>query len=347
MRPVRTTETRATARAPRTTRAAALAACAAVLALPACAELPAVTAPAAAAGERAALVVQPAQAARVAQAATAPLEAAGDPAATDLDALAERVTGPELDLRRAAAAVAAAGVTPPAAGADDLDAISSVLPRQDGWPRWFLTVTEPGEDGKPSVVVLRSPSAREPYRVWGTPSLLPGASLPTTGAPADGAAVVAPDEDTNLPMSPRAVAERYADVLLHGDGSEFADLFTADAYRSSVVSSAQEQARALEAAGGSLTQERTLLDDSVVAVRTRDGGALVVAGYRSSVTASGPDGGRPGTLQDVAAALAGRDGGVTSVTTVLEEVVVFAVPPGGGQVSVVAVQSGPVSVEAS
>ncbi|WP_432489462.1 hypothetical protein [Kineococcus sp. SYSU DK018] len=317
-----------------------------VLALPACAQLPAVTAPAATGRAPVPLVVQPAQAARIAEAATAPLEVAGDPAATDLDALAQRVTGPELDLRRAAATIAAAGATPPAAGADTLEAISSVLPRQEGWPRWFLTVTEPGADSKPSLVVLRSPAPREPYRVWATPSLLPGASLPTTGAPADGAAVVPADEDTNLPMSPAAVAERYADVLLNGDGSEFAGQFATDAYRQGVLTSAEEQARALEGAGGTFSQERVLLDDSVLAVRTRDGGALVVAGYRSSVTAAGPAGGLPGQLQAAAAALAGRED-ATSVTTVVEEVVVFAVPPGQGQASVVAVQSGPVSIEAS
>ncbi|WP_432573723.1 hypothetical protein [Kineococcus sp. SYSU DK005] len=320
------------------------AACAALLALPACARLPAPAAPPAAGpGGQAPLVVQPQQAARIAAAATGPLAAAADPATADLDALAARTTGPELDLRRAAATIAAAGATPPAAGADDLDALSSVLPRQEGWPRWFLTVTEPGADRKPSVVVLRSASAREPYRVWATPSLLPGASLPTTGAPADGAAVVAADEDANLPMSPRAAAERYADVLLRGDDSAFADQFAPDAYRAGVVGSTEQQTSALEGSGGSLTQERTPLPDPVLAVRTRDGGALVVAGYRSSVTASGPEGGRPGRLQEAAAALAGRTD-VTSVTTVVEEVVVLALPPGRGPVSVVAVQSGPVEV---
>ncbi|WP_432536489.1 hypothetical protein [Kineococcus arenarius] len=321
------------------------AACAALLALPACAQLPVVHAPAAA-GEHVPLVVQPAQAARTAEAATAPLQALADPAATDLEALEQRVSGPELALRRAAATVAAAGVTPPATGADDLDAISSVLPRQGTWPHWFLTVTEPGEDTKPSLVVLRSPSAREPYRVWATPSLLPGVSLPTTGAPAEGAAVVAPDEDTNLPMSPAAVAERYADVLLEGDAGEFSGQFTTDAYRQDVLASVQEQRRALEAAGGSLTQERTLLEDPLLAVRTRDGGALVVAGYRWTTTLRGPAGGLPGQLDPVLAALAGR-ASATGVTVVREEVVVFAVPPGQGQVAAIAVQSGPVSVEAS
>ncbi|WP_432499238.1 hypothetical protein [Kineococcus gypseus] len=257
-----------------------------------------------------------------------------------------RTSGPELELRRAASTVARAGATAPAVSADDLDALSSVLPRQREWPRWFLTVTEAGPDLRPSVVVLRSAGAREPYRVWGTPSLLPGASLPTTGAPADGAAVVAPDEGTNLPMTPQQVAEGYADVLLRGDASEDAAGFAPDAYRDGVLASVQQQTRALEASGGSLTQERTLLPDPVLAVRTRDGGALVVAGYRSSVTAAGPAGGLPGRLQEAAAALAGR-ADFTSVTTVVQEVVVFAVPPGRGPVSAVAVQSGPVSVEAT
>lgn len=315
-----------------------------------CASLPAVPTPRT--SDDVPLVVQPAQATRITEAVAGVVgtydeQAAADPATADLDALATRVSGPELDLRRAAATIATAGATPPTTGgADTLAPQAAIVPRTEGWPRWFATATEPGDDASPSLVVLRSADARSPYTVWATPSLLPGAALPTTGRPADGVAVVGLDEDTNLPATPSDVANRYADVLLAGDTSEFADQFALDSYREGITAATAAQTEALEATGGSLTQERTVLPDSVLAVRTRDGGALVVAGYRWTVTSAGPSGGLPGPLEETLAALAGEDRALEA-TVVREEVVVFNVPAAGaGTIAVVAVQSGPVSVEA-
>ena len=336
------------------TLALASALCTTVLA--GCAQLPAVRATGAT--DQVPLVVQPAQAGRVVAAAGEVLGAASDlastdlagtdPASTDLAALATRVGGPELDFRTAAATVAQAGSELPAtSGADDLEALTSVLPRQREWPRWFLTVTGPGPDQLPSLVLFRSASARDPYEVWATPSFLPGQSLPALVAPADGVAVVAPDEDTNLPLSPAEVVDHYADVLTAGDASAFAAEFAADGYRDSITASTDQERRALEAAGGSLTQERTVLPDSLVAARTRDGGALVLAGYRWSTTSAGPAGGLRGHLEAPLAALAGRADTIRA-TVVREEVLAFVVPPGEGSVvSVLAAQSGIVSVEAS
>lgn len=310
-----------------------------------CAQLPVVAVPVA--GGQIPLVVQPAQAERIVAVATTVLGAT-DPATIDLGVLATRVAGPELDYRSAARTAASAGaVLPGTGGADDLEPLTSLLPRQERWPRWFMTVTQPGSDRAPSVVVLRSASAREPYRIWATPTLLPGQALPALVAPAEGVAVVTPDEDTNLPMTPVEVADRYADVLTTGDRSAYAGQFGTDAYRSDVSASSMREREALTAAGGSLLQEHTLLPGSVIAARTRDGGALVVAGYRWSSTAAGPPGALAGRLEAPLAALAGRPDARRAVV-VREEVVVFAVSPGDkGTIDVLATQSGVVSVEAS
>ncbi|WP_369053789.1 hypothetical protein [Kineococcus terrestris] len=331
-------------------RRAAARTAAAVLAVPAllagCAQLPPVPAVPADPAP-AAPVVAPVQAERVVGDVVRAVREAGD----DPEALAGRVTGPELALRRAAARVRGAGAEPPPTGsADELTPLSSSLPRQEDWPRWFLVVTEPGADSAPSVVVLRSESPREPYRVWATPSLLPGTSLPTTEAPALGVAVVGPDEDANLLASPREVAQRYADVLTDGDAAPAAADFAEDAYREQVTRSVAEQTEALRAGGGTFSQSRELLDGAddrpLVALRTRDGGALVVAGYRWETTATGPEGGLLGDLDPVTAALAGREQ-ARSARLVREEVVVLDVPPtDGGVVSVLAVQSGLTEVEA-
>lgn len=307
-----------------------------------CAQLPAVTAPAG--SDREPLVVQPVQANRIVEAAGTVLAAAADPATVDLTALATRVSGPELDLRTAAHTIAVAGATPPpSGGADEFSALTSILPRQEAFPRWFATVTDAGADQSPSLVVFRSPSAREPYTVWATPSLLPGASLPTLAAPAGGVAAVAAGETTNLPLSPQAAAEHYADVLTHGGDSRYAPEFADDAYRGEVANAARTESAALDAAGGSFTQERSVLPDGVLGVRTRDGGALVVAAFSWSTTSAGPADGRSGTLEPALAALAGTKDAL-SATVVHREVVVLRLPPGQGQALALAAESGPVSV---
>ncbi|MEZ0492315.1 hypothetical protein AB2L28_08695 [Kineococcus sp. TBRC 1896] len=329
----------------RARRPVALAVLAGATVLAGCAQLPAAPAPAGTGREP--LALPPAQASRVVAQATAVLQAGADPATAD-PALAARVSGPELDLRTAAHTIAAAGASPaPTGGADDLEAITSILPRQAAFPRWFATVTAPGSDQAPSLVVLRSAGARSPFAVWATPTLLPGASLPTLAAPADGVAVVAPEEDTNLPASPAAVAAHYADVLTEGADSEHAGEFAADAYRSGVEAATAAEAASLRAAGGTFTQERSVLPDGVLAVRARDGGALVVAAFSWSATSAGPADGRPGQLDPALAALAGTEEALRATVT-RREVVVFSVPPGagagGGQVQVVAAESGPVQV---
>ncbi|MEW1956189.1 hypothetical protein [Kineococcus sp. NPDC059986] len=329
-----------------TRRLTVLASLATATVLAGCAQLPTTSAPADTGREP--LVVQPAQAGRVVEAVTAVLQAQADPATADPAALATRVSGPELQLRTAAHTIAAAGAAPAdTGGADDVVPITSILPREGDFPRWFATVTAPGADQAPSLVVLRTDSARDPYTVWATPTLLPGASLPTLAAPADGVAVVAPDESTNLPASPADLAARYGDVLTNGATSRYSDQFGADAYRSGVESATAAETASLQAAGGTFTQERTVLPDGVLAVRTRDGGALVVAAYSWSTTSAGPAGGRAGKLEPALAALAGTEQALRATVT-RQEVVVFSVPPGAGggqaRAQVVAAESGPVQV---
>lgn len=312
------------------------------LTLTGCAQLPTAATPTPGDGEP--LVVEPVQANAVVEAAGAVLQGATDPATVDLTALATRVSGPELEFRTAAHTIATAGATPPATGAaDDYTAISSILPRDDGFPRWFATVTDAGADQAPSLVVFRTDSARDPYTVWASPSLLPGAALPTLAAPADGVATVAADEDTNLPAAPRTIVDHYADVLTNGDSSEFVGEFGADAYRDGVQAAVEADTSAVEGAGGTFEQDRTVVPDSTLAVRTRDGGALVVAAYTWTTVLGIPDRAISGTLDPAFAALAGRD---TAQTTTVERrsVVVFSVPPGQGAVQLIALESGLVSV---
>jgi hypothetical protein len=290
------------------------------------------------------------QATRILGEATQVLDAAEQ--AQDPAALAVRVVGPEQELRAAAYAIRRAGATPAATGAaDDLTPQTWLVPRQSAWPRWFVSVTQPGADRKPSMVVLRSESARTPYRVWAQPSLLPGASLPATAAPVDGVVALKTASAAGLVASPEDVAIRYAQVLDAGPASPLAGQFGADAYRDGVQASTVQQSDALRAVGGSLTQQRSVVPGSVTALRTTKGGALVFAELRWQSTLTGPPGGLAGKLDPAVAALAGRPEAL-GVTLVRDEVLVFEVPPAGAsgaaaKVQLLAAESGPVSATAT
>jgi hypothetical protein len=112
-----------------------------------------------------------------------------------------------------------------------------------------------------------------------------------------------------------------------------------------VRTAARTEADALRAAAGTFTQERSVLPDGVLGVRTRDGGALVVAAFSWSSTSAVPAGSVRGRLNPAFAALAGRSDAL-EITVVRQEVVVLGVPPGRGTVTALAAQSGPVSVTA-
>ncbi|GAB7190456.1 hypothetical protein NUM3379_11620 [Kineococcus sp. NUM-3379] len=288
-------------------------------------------------------VVTPAQASRIwgeVVDAVAAADAARDPAL-----LPDRVTGPEQALRTARYTLQRAGVQPvPTYAADELRPQAAYVPRLAGWPRWVVGVTRAGPDQLPSLAVLRSQGPREPYRLTASPSLLSGATLPPAGAVAEGVEAVAADDGEGLAASPEQVAERYGDVLLRGAASEFATFFADDSYRPQVGAVTLRDGDAVRAVGGTYEQRRSVVPGSVVALRTTDGGALVLAAYDWTVTHTVPPQARAGELTPVLATLAGRPS-VQGAARVSAEVLAFVVPPAGaGPVRVVAAESGPVAV---
>ena len=251
--------------------------------------------------------------------------AAGD-AAGDAALLAPRVDGTALAARQASYRVRERVPEEPlpAVGGTLLGAL---IPRGDDWPRTVPAVVQPeGDAAVPQVLVLTQADPRSPYRLTGWADLLPGSELPAASAPGQGAEPVAADDGTGLPTTPQNAAARYADVLTRGTASEYASVFADDSFRQREAA-LQEAER--QSAGDFFTYEvsHRLRDGSVWAVRTADGGALVLAtldGTRS-FTVSQP--GATLTLTPALAALAGAASTqqrleITSVSTVL-----LALPP--------------------
>lgn len=218
-----------------------------------------------------------------------------------------------------------------------------VLPAASDWPRWFLAAgTVPGEP-TPVLRVLRSVTARDPFGMWGELSLLPGASLPDLASPLTGTPHVRPDDATGLVLAPSAVVDRYARALTAGSapGADFAP----DQFREQVAGQTAADRRTLGSAGiAEVYNVHRPSADGVLALRTQDGGALVVAALEQLYQVRVERGRGLVTLDADLAALAkvariGRRLRRTSVETLA-----FRVPPtGGGKVSVVAAAKGDVS----
>lgn len=147
-----------------------------------------------------------------------------------------------------------------------------VVTSGQGWPRSLLAVDPADRGTPPRLSVLRSPDVRTPYRVAARVDLLPGAALPAT-VPADRGADLLPADVPGLVATPRRAIADYARLLQTGRSGETS--FAPDAVSGSVRDRAREQAAGVAAVAG-FSQEHRPQPSPVVALRTADGGALVV-----------------------------------------------------------------------
>ncbi len=222
-----------------------------------------------------------------------------------------------------------------------------VLPAAGDWPRWIIAAgTLPGES-TPVLRVLRSLDARSPYGLWGDLSLLPGATLPSVATPFTGTPLLAPDSAAGLVRAPSAVVKDYATALMSSTATVPGTRFAPDQFRQQVAGQFAKDRGLL---GGLARVEATHRPaaDGLVALRTSDGGALVVAALEQLYTVTVRPGSGQVTLDADLAALAGvpRIGRTVQRTSV--ETVAFAVPPsGGGSVTVLAAAKDDVSAVGS
>ena len=215
------------------------------------------------------------------------------------------------------------------------------LPAAGNWPRWFLAAGTLRGEPTPVLRVLRSVTPRDPYGLWGELLLLPGASLPDLASPTTGTPLAAPDDGKGLAHSPSAVLSGYAQALTAGStGGGFAP----DQFREQVAGQAAADRRQLGANGSAdLSSLHRPTSDGLLALRTQDGGALVIGAleqiYQVTVRPNGAV-----SLDPDLAALAGVPRIGRRLQRISVEIVAFHVPPtGSGTISVVAAAKGDVS----
>ncbi|WGW12960.1 hypothetical protein LWF01_04090 [Saxibacter everestensis] len=207
--------------------------------------------------------------------------AEGD-AANDASKIEDRVTGPALELRKAAYDIRKKKddfPLPTAIAASPMKI--NYTTASDSWPRVTSVVTQAEGSDVPQLLNLFQADARSSYQLWSATDLLPGVTVPETPDPRFGAELLAPDQGS-LRVTPEDAASQYADVLLKGDGSKFKDVFAKDPYRTQLQTSQSEQKKAADKAKATLKLNQKPDDGQLIATSTADGGAIVTAYIKGS-----------------------------------------------------------------
>jgi hypothetical protein len=254
------------------------------------------------------------------------------------DGLRARMTGPALSMREAELHLATA--TGDERWRTDLSTETQqvVLPSDQGWPRTSYAIqTQPDSRRAPALMVLDQRSAREQYRLWGYVSLVPGASLPPFAEPELGSAAVAPDDGTSLVRSPREALAGYAEVLSEDAGARDAGTFAPDRLRQTMRDAEESQTGVpgWRTTGGTYSFTAEVEPDlGLRAVRTADGGALVLGGLTSTQTiALGQEGAviETDALPAAQKALLGDQEATDRLSTRYRDLVALHVPAAGSE----------------
>ncbi|MCP2266214.1 hypothetical protein APR03_003579 [Promicromonospora thailandica] len=251
--------------------------------------------------------------------------------------LASRLAGPALTMREAELAAASGGGGRSVLTDLALETQQLILPAEQGWPRSSFAITEPPEDRvTPLLAVLDQRTARDQYKLWAYVWLVSGATMPQF-APAElGSEAVAAD-DASLLVPPGALAEQYASVLTVGDRSQYAAVFAADDdLRKELRESGRDQVAATTEKDGKGRFEVAYepADGGVKAVRTVDGGAMVVLALRSQETLRAEEGWQLTPASPSAAALWDDGDGTDVLRTAYHDTVALYVPPAGSAATV-------------
>jgi hypothetical protein len=290
-------------------------------------------------------VVADVQADRVQTAVEAALAEADE--TLDPAPLAPRVTGSALELRQARYIIRRQ--LPDQAPPEVLsgERVLDIVPATEGWPRYYLSVTRADEAAVPQILVMTQAGPRDPYQLTTYATLLPGVTLPPTPPADEGSEALDPGERSGLVATPADVVARYADVLAEGEGSEFAEAFGEDAFSTQVQGEQAAESEAVSAFYG-YSVTHVPRQDAVWALRTSDGGAIVVGVIDSTRTFAVTTPGAMLPLPADLAVLAGKPVAGDSASVSSTEVVAVAVPPEDGEapLQVIAAARGAVGAQA-
>lgn len=252
-----------------------------------------------------------------------------------------RFTGPALQLRTANYAIRAKKADEPALPAIPASPIVLSLPQAtDAWPRTVAAVIDSPKDAKgnaqaPIALTLVQATPRDNYQVEYAVSLEPKAKVPNLAPASIGSAVVPPDSKL-LALPPEKVAAAYGDILMNGDKSQYASLFSAegDTLRTQVGADWKAKQKAAVPATASLTFTSAPGDGKDVAMATNDSGAIVWTDLKESQVLKVVEAGAEVSAGATAAALSGVTSSKTGIQSDFGYQLAFYVPPAGSDAKI-------------
>lgn len=205
---------------------------------------------------------------------------------SDADKLGARLTGPALDIRETQLDVAAARGDKEPLTDLTMEMQQVILPSDQEWPRSSFAITvQPKDLTTPVLMAFDQATARDQYKLWGWVRLLPGVTMPQF-AEADLGSPAVPEDDGSLKVTPKEAIEQYASVLTVDKDSKHAGNFADDDLRQFFRDYGKLQVDAInkEECGGEFEVAYEPTKEPAKAVRTADGGALVLASMISKET---------------------------------------------------------------
>ncbi|MFI2366110.1 hypothetical protein [Promicromonospora sp. NPDC019610] len=248
------------------------------------------------------------------------------------EALAARLTGPALELRRAELRIASARGGEGLTGMP-METQQLILPSEQGWPRSSFVITEQPAKGTPMLAAFEQPAPRDQYKMWGFVYLASGVTMPQFAEAALGSPAV-PADDPSLKVTPQDAVTQYVSVLNAGEKSKYAANFGAaadDKLRTTLRATGDGQLAAIKKedkeAKGTFKVAYEATRDPVKAVRTSDGGAVVLAALLSQETLTAEKGWRLSPSTPSAKALWGDAKGTEVMKVAYRDMVALYVPP--------------------
>jgi hypothetical protein len=211
----------------------------------------------------------------------------------------------------------------------NFDTEGMVIPMTDSWPRFFILVSKPPANGlSERMYVIAQTDPKSQYRLWGWVRLYAGVTLPPTAPVDTGAPLVTPD-DAKTRMSPEEAVAHYGDVLNAGESSQyFAEFSQPDLLRDELVQRMNKYQTSLSVLRGNVSLSSSVGEQGMYAIQTADGGAIVIAGYRTELTATFSG----GTIRfPTLAPFAGRDNFTSNIHEYHDSVVALWIPPSGSE----------------
>ena len=269
-------------------------------------------------------------------------------ASKDPAGLAQRVSGPQLEIRTSELTIAkATGQLDPKTTIPATIA-QTVIPGDPGWPRSVFSITTTTQDQQSKrLLILDQESAHENYKLWGVARLFQGAQLPKFPVDTIGARMGQGD-DQGLKATPVEAVSRYADLLQNPQSSKYAEEFAQDDFRTSLGTLTQVVQQGIEANKGSQSQTFTPAQGQLRVMHSSDGGDLVVARIDSVWTRQAGEGRESSPASDAEKALFGQGKPTSTMKVTYVNVIALYVPSADSHepIRAVGAEREPIKVEA-